>query len=112
MEKDCNLYIQHPKTTNIGIVTAHGNTGSIHLRINCRVAVQATQVDCTGGHHYGFYLEFIGESTNCKSQVIFHMSHSYFGRNTVGALLKFVSITCFVRVEVENITLGKIIAKH
>ena len=66
-------------------------------------AVQTTQVSNTGGHHY-FHLDFIGEFTNCKSQLIFHMSHSCFGRNTVGALPNFVSITCFVRVELENIT--------
>ena len=85
-------------------VTAYGNTGSILLRINCKAAIQATQVHSTGGDHYGFRLEFIGETTNCRSQVIFHMSHSYFGRNNVGALINFVFITYFVRVKLENIT--------
>ena len=85
-------------------VTAYCNTGSILLRINCKAAVQATQVHCTGGDRYGFRLEFIGKSTNYRSQVIFHMSHSYFGRNNVGALINFVFITYFVRVKLENIT--------
>ena len=34
----------------------------------------------------------------------FYMSHSYFGRNTVGAVLTFYSIRYFVRVKLENVT--------
>ena len=88
-------------------VTAHGNTGSIYgnmlFKINCRVALQATQVTCSGGNGYGFILKHEGDSINCKSQVICIL-HSYFGRNIIGASISFDSITSFVNVKLENIT--------
>ena len=86
-------------------VTVYGNAGqNMLLRIKCKVAIQATQVNCTGGHYYGFVLEVERNSTNCKSQFFFHMSHSYFGRNTVGASLHFRSITYSANVKLQNVT--------
>ena len=89
-------------------ITVYGNTGSmsgnILLRINCEVEIQATQVNCSGGHPYGLFLKYEGNSTNCKSEVIFHMSHSYFSGNGNGASLYFLSITYSVCVKLENIT--------
>ena len=96
-----NIYIRN--------VTAYGNTGyvlygSILLWINCKVAIQVTRVSCTEGNPYGLTLKVEGDSTNCSSEVIFHMSHSYFGRNTVGASLYFNSIPYSICVKLENIT--------
>ena len=86
-------------------VTTCGNIGKLRgnmfLRINCKVTIQATRLNCIWGYYGGFHLTFIGESINCESQVIFHMSHSYFGRNNIGASLHF---TYFVKVKLENIT--------
>ena len=58
-------------------VTTNDNTGSMLLRIRCKVTIQATQVNCIGGDRYGFHLEFIGEFTYCRSQIIFHLSQLF-----------------------------------
>ena len=75
-------------------VTAYGNTGktygNMYLNINCRMAVQVTRFNSTGGHHNGLVLDFNGDSTNCSSIEVtrhIYISHSYFGRNTVGATM-------------------------
>ena len=75
-------------------VTSYGNTGStygnMYFSINCKVAIQVTRVNLTGGHHNGLVLDFNGGSTNCSSidaRRRFYISHSYFGRNTIGATL-------------------------
>ena len=89
-------------------VTLFGNAGNVHgnmlLRINCKMAIQVTRINCTG---YGFYLELKGESINCNSQVQFHMSHSYFARNNQGTSLSLISSPLSVRVKLENITIEK-----
>ena len=89
-------------------VTAYGNTGKLYgnmlFKINRKVAIQVTQTNCTGGHYFGFSLELRGDFTNNKSQVTFHMLQSYFGRNTIGALLYFDSVSNSVSVKLENIT--------
>ena len=90
-------------------VTAFGNAGNTYgnmlLRINCKMAIQVTQFNCTGGHLYGFYLELKGDSINCSSQVQFHMSHSYFARNNQGTSLYLSSSP--LSVKLENITIEK-----
>ena len=77
-------------------VTAYRNIGSIYgnmfFKINCRVALQATHVTCTGGNGYGFVLKHEGDSINCKSQVV-SILHSYFGRSIIGVSISFDSIT-------------------
>ena len=92
-------------------VTLFGNAGNIYgsmlLRINCKMAIQVTQINCTGGHSDGFYLELKGESINCNSQVQFHMSHSYFARNNQGTSLSLKSNPLSVHVKLENITIEK-----
>ena len=93
-------------------ITTSGNTGSLYgnilLRINCKVAIQVAEVNCTGGYYNGFALEFMGDFTNCISQVEvtshFYMSHGYFGRNSVGASMYFHSIIYSVCVRLKNIT--------
>ena len=92
-------------------ITAYGNIGTvifgnILLRINCKVEIQATQINCTEGYYYGLVLEHKGDSTNCSQEDIshFYTSHSYFGRNTIGAKLSFDFIPYFVSVKLENIT--------
>ena len=91
-------------------ITAHGNTGSMLganmlLRISCKVAIHVKQVNCTGGHLYGLVLKMNEHSTNSNSfDFTFYMSHSYFGRNSIGASLHFDSITSSVCVKLENIT--------
>ena len=92
-------------------ITAYGNIGTVIfgnmlLRINCKVAIQATQINCTEGYYYGLVLEHKGDSTNCSMEDIshFYMSHSYFGRNTIGAKLSFDFTPYSVSVELENIT--------
>ena len=89
-------------------VTAYGNTGSIYgnmyFNINCKMVLQVTRVNSTEGHHNGLVLDFNGDSTNCISIEAtrhFYISHSYFGRNTVGATLY---IRYSVWLELKNIT--------
>ena len=96
----------------IRVVTAYGNTGIIYgnmlLRINCKVAIQVTQLNCTGGYYIGFALEFKEDFNNCISQVEvtshFYMSHSCFGRNSVGGSMYLHSIIYSVCVRLKNIT--------
>ena len=91
-------------------VTVYGNSGSILggnmlLRISCKVAIQVTQLNCTGEHLYGLVLKMNEHSTNSNSfDFTFYMSHSYFGRNSIGASLHFDSIASSVWVKLENIT--------
>ena len=96
----------------IRVVTAYGNTGIVYgnmlLRINCKVAIQVMQLNCTGGYYIGFALEFTEDFNNCISQVEvtshFYMSHSYFGRNSVGGSMYLHSIIYSVCVRLKNIT--------
>ena len=74
----------------------------LHITNLTKVAIQVTQVNCTEGNPYGLTLNVKGDSTNCPSKVIFHMSHGYFGRNTVGVLLYFSSISYSIRVKLEK----------
>ena len=92
---------------NISIrnVTAYGNAINMRLRINCRVAIQMIQINSTSGDYYGLTLKMKGNSTNCEPQVIFHILHSYFGGNIMGASLYFHSTTCCVYLKLENITI-------
>ena len=89
-------------------VTAYGNTGStygnMYFNINCKMEIQVTQVNLTEGHHNGLVLDFNGDSTNCNSIEVtrhFYISHSYFGRNTIGATLY---IKYSVWLKLKNIT--------
>ena len=89
-------------------ITTYSNTGKLYgnmlFEINHKVAIQVIQANCTGGHYFGFSLELRGDFTNSKSQVTFHMLQSYFGRNTIGVLLYFDSVSNSVSVKLENIT--------
>ena len=99
--------VQTTYLVNISIrnVTAYGNAANnMRLRVNCRVAIQMIQINSTSGDYYGLTLKMKGNSTNCKSQVIFHILHSYFGGNIMGASLYFHSTTCCVHLKLENIT--------
>ena len=92
-------------------VTAYGNTGStygnMYFSINCKVAIQVTRLNSTGGHHNGLVLDFNGDSTNCRlleATRRFYFLHCYFGRNTIGATLYFNTIKYSVQVKLKNIT--------
>ena len=93
-------------------ITASGNHGNMYgnmlVRINCKVTFQVTQLNCTGGYSDGLVLELMGDSTNCRSFEVkrhLHISHSYFGRNTVGATLDFNTIKYSVWLLLKNITI-------
>ena len=94
----------------ITVVTAYGNTGILYgnmlIRINCKVAIEVTHVNCTRGHYYGLVFELNGDSTNCNSSEAtyhFYMSHSNFDRNSAGASLIFESVIYPVSLKLENI---------
>ena len=92
-------------------VTVYGNVGTIIygnmlLRINCKVAIQVTQINCTEAYYHGLVLEHKSDYTNCSIEDVshFYMSHSYFGQNTIGAKLSLDFIPYSVRVKLKNIT--------
>ena len=92
-------------------VTAYDNIGVINgnmlFKINCKVAIQVTQVSCTGGHIKGLVLEFENDFISCNSFEItshFYMSDSHFDRNDMGVSLSFAYIYYYVSVQLKNIT--------
>jgi len=99
------IHVTYHIKSYIGNVTAYGNTGkfygNIFIRIHCKVILQVTQVNCTGGHEHGLVLKLEGDSSNCKSQAI---TQSYFGENTVGALLHLDPLAYHPYIRLENVT--------
>ena len=109
-------------------VTVHGNVINILVKINCKVAIQVIQLNCTEGYYYGLVLNSEGDSTNCRSLSTincspfeaarhFYVSNSYFARNTIGAVLNLITYSACVKL--ENITVEhqnnaslKIISNH
>ena len=96
----------------IRAVTTYGNTGILYgnmlIRINCKVGIEVTHVNCTRGHYYGLVFELNGDSTNCnlwEATYHFYMSHSNFDGNSVGTSLIFESAIYSTSMKLENINM-------
>ena len=91
-------------------VTVHGNTGNMLLKVNCKVAVQGIQVNCTRGLGYGLVLESKQSLNTLKTTTNFNIAivHSYFGRNFITISLNFDYGSCIYGVKLENITVEEV----
>ena len=90
---------------NIGLAYAN-----MLFRVNCKVTIELTRINCTGGRYYGLALELreSEESAFCQPfEVIarhFCISHSYFGKNVRSVSLDYFPMPYSGSLKLENIT--------
>ena len=53
------------------------------FKINCNVAIEVIQLNCTGGDYYGLILESM-QTLNPLENFYIAIVHSYFDRNAIG----------------------------